>query len=221
MNSTICVSFDWAPTWRSIELLLGVAAASETRSTCMWPPRSVLANPGLHELLGRADTGGAGGLNNATWRMHKSVPRLMRQVRASGIRSFTSQLVAIVQPRALPLNLGAATNADIHAYNEALQTELTRSAGEGSSQLCINLFDAYAMSHHLNATGQTHAPDGVHWHGLRSPTLYRTRTAAAASRLVCQPPQGPSCIRGALFNMPFSTWLPDGLSAVLGILPSG
>lgn len=189
-TKTTCVSFEWGSTWKRVENRLrrarnNLSPATEIPRTCgCWPPRAMVINSGLHEVMHQGPPCRPGdsrrwcprevdGHNSSGSGLFKSVDWQVRWVvhwcREHGVHSLLVQLASGVQNLRIQkvwkrVNL---TNNNVRLYNANLRNLLTINAGRQHSvehgQLCITLLDAFSVTRHLVSNLSLIAPDGLHW----------------------------------------------------------
>ena len=153
---SLCVVFEWSKLWK--QTLRKVEQAASAESSCVWPPRALLTNVGLHEIL-------VHGRRNAVAHMAEALPRAMRRLqRWRPGPKVVLQLVAPVDEDIVASHAQRKRlrNADIAGYNGALVRVLRqhqRTAGAPR----VGWSDAFNLSRTLAARGLARSKDGIHW----------------------------------------------------------
>ena len=198
---TLCVSFDWAPTWTKVYERLRRARDElywyPFRSSCAWPPRGIVVNPGLHEIVDKY----AGGVSRAVARARVYVPATVALLRRAGVRSLTVQLTARVQRarlRTRPFGRNVnwyrpegVSNDEVHEYNGVVRDAFAHAVKtDEACRLCVTMFDAFTLTTRLEASNASRTRDGVHWDGAYHALALRAiaaRVCAMASTMASRP----------------------------------
>lgn len=199
-SSWTCLGYSWAPMWSDVERQLRRAShVVRNHSTCasqtMWPPRAVMLNAGLHEVMwsGRADSRSiapSGLFLDVDWQVKWAVEWCLSESVPSLVVQYASK---VVRHRLSVWKRRNLSNTAIRDYNRHLKHTLTAAAGmigsNASSRLCLSTHDAFELSRSLETAGTIHSGDGVHYSqpfGVVSTSL--------ASQLLCSRPLSPACL---------------------------
>ena len=166
----LCVAYGWAKYWSD-----GFAQLSSGRRSCAWPPRAVVTNIGLHELMDHAES--------AKIHAHESLQCWLNTLEEAGVRAAVLQSVASINERltAAHPQRRRLRNAGIVAYNAAAAQTVERTS---SKHACLRagVSDAFNLSSYLSAKGLSRTSDGIHWGQPFDAQLTRTNM-----QLACQP----------------------------------
>ena len=169
-NPPLCVAYGWAKYWSD-----GFAQLSSGRRSCAWPPRAVVTNIGLHELMDHAES--------AKRHAHESLECWLNTLEEAGVRSAVLQSVASINERltAAHPQRRRLRNTGIVAYNAAAAQTAERTP---SKRVCLRagVSDAFNLSSDLSAKGLSRTSDGIHWGQPFDAQLTTTNM-----QLACQP----------------------------------
>ena len=166
----LCVAYGWAKYWSD-----GFAQLSRGRRSCAWPPRAVVTNIGLHELMDHAES--------AKRHAHESLQCWLSTLEEAGVRSAVVQSVASINERltATHPQRRRLRNTGIVAYNAAAAQTVERTSRKREC-LRAGVSDAFNLSSYLSTKGLSRTSDGIHWGQPFDAQLTTTNM-----QLACQP----------------------------------